>query len=168
MKTENNVTIVDYAGLSALMQRSSNKDLFNRLAFMDEREAVNETTFVITDQNEPDVQKIVAAAAMEMNPHEDNTIWLKYISVDENHRQQGHATTLTRTTFNYAAQAGYILEPSCYSQAGNEFLRPLQPRIHMEFPDLLIKWGFDDTITDGHKPYELEPQGYGHRKVFYR
>jgi GNAT superfamily N-acetyltransferase len=71
-------------------------------------------------------EEIAGLGELERNPfEEDETFWIKFLSVDPKHQGKGYASLLAREIFSFAKERGYILEGSAYSDAGYEKLKGL-------------------------------------------
>lgn len=149
-----------YTGLRALIDEvPANRTVFNRLDYLWDEEARAETHFLALDEN----RKILAAGSVRPDPRAPEELWLTHISVDRNHKGQGHGKRILGAIFEYAARSGYTLAPSRFKVEGFNFLAPLMPRFHAANPDLKIRYQTPDrAIIDGHRPYTLKsPNGIG-------
>lgn len=151
--------VLDRDGFNRLVAASRrNTDVFDRLKYLDHsaRTDATQAQVVITDQR----NTIIAAASLQQSPYDQKRLWLLGISVDAQHRNQGHATALLRSAFAHAAARAQTLEVSSFSDDGRSYLAPLIPRLHREFPALTLSTSrYPATVFDGAQPYTLSGDG---------
>lgn len=129
----------------------SNRDLFERIKYLNVHEMQGELHFVCHTQE----QKVVGDLALQHSPWEHETIWLKHIAVDKAFQNQGIATELIKRSFEYVDEQGKILECSSFSDEGKRYLKPLFQRLRGEFPSLRMK--FSDPLDDDLFAIHIQP-----------
>jgi GNAT superfamily N-acetyltransferase len=89
----------------------------DRLQFLDARQSKNETHIVTQSDG-----KVVGVAVLEQSPSDPGVLWVKGISVDEEHRRKGIAKALVGEVKKHAASSGKRLKLSDFTADGNKHL----------------------------------------------
>jgi ribosomal protein S18 acetylase RimI-like enzyme len=66
---------------------------------------------------------VVGLGELEKSPYEEDTFWIKFISIDPEYRDRGFASALAEEMFKYAKQKNIALETSSFSADGLEKLK---------------------------------------------
>ncbi len=73
--------------------------------------------------------KVIGLSELEKAPETENTIWLKFLSIDKDYQGQGYASKLAEEIFIFTKKEGFILEGSSYSDEGYEKLKSVLNRL---------------------------------------
>jgi GNAT superfamily N-acetyltransferase len=83
----------------------------------------------------PSVQlqdKIVGISELEQDPYNENNFWIKFVSVDPLYQGNGYASKIIKKIFEFAKENNYSLEPSFYTEQGEEKLKNVLDRERKE------------------------------------
>ncbi|RYF13085.1 MAG: N-acetyltransferase [Oxalobacteraceae bacterium] len=99
-----------------------------RIKYFDPPESVREI-HVIAEMGD----LVIGMAGMQVNPHDTEQLWIKFISVDPAYQGRGIGKTLLRHIYLYADEHGFKMAPGSFSPEG-ERLRHLHDEWDKEFP----------------------------------
>lgn len=68
--------------------------------------------------------EIIGLAELEESPYEENSLFIKFVSVDPNFQDQGYGSKLIEEIFKFAKENDYSLQSSMYSDDGFTKLKP--------------------------------------------
>ena len=77
--------------------------------------------------------KVIGLSELEKVPESDNTVWLKFLSIDKDYQGQGYASKLAEEIFIFVKKEGFILEGSSYSDEGYEKLKSTLNRLASKY-----------------------------------
>jgi GNAT superfamily N-acetyltransferase len=174
MQGSHAIAVTDYFGLCALAEADpANGEIFSwpsapgRLHYLTYAEAIEETHFVALQGS-----LIVGVGSVRDASGAPSTSFLTQISVDPEHRKQGHARRILSRIFSECAARQQVIEPTGFSKLGWQAVAPTMAKLHQQQPDLLIRWNPDrlNALTDGHRPYRVEknPRTQGVRVRYQR
>ena len=89
--------------------------------------------------------EIVGLAELEEDPRNKANYWIKFISVDPKYQGKGYATLLINKIFEYAKENNYSLEPSFYSDEGED---AVPTEVVSACCELAFKAAFGDLSPD--------------------
>lgn len=114
----------------------ASSDLFDRIRYLNSSEMFKEYHFVCHTADDI----VVGDLGLQQSPFEGEAdlMWMKHVSVDKHHRQQGIATELMEAAIGYCREHGKTLQMSSYSDEGKLYLRPLVRRLRQDWPDVEI------------------------------
>ena len=72
---------------------------------------------------------LVGAAGLQISPYDEKELWIKFISVDPDYREQGIGRTLSVMTVDYAHQHDLKFGNSSYTDLGAERLKPIMDKL---------------------------------------
>ncbi len=102
--------------------------------------------------------ELIAATKLKPAPNEDGVLWFMGTNVHPDHRNKGLAKELILSAMNYASEKEYAIGVSRFSEMGLDFLRPLYPKLHTQFPHLEIRYG-GGAFTNAERPYCIAEDG---------
>ena len=76
--------------------------------------------------------KIVALSELEKDPRVAKNFWIKFISVDPDYEGRGCARAMIEKMFQFAKENKCSLEPSVYSDLGEDRLKKIVDRMAAE------------------------------------
>lgn len=77
--------------------------------------------------------KVIGLSELEKAPKTENTVWIKFLSIDKDYQRQGYASKLAEEIFIFAKKEGFILEGSSYSDEGYEKLKSVLNRLANQY-----------------------------------
>ncbi len=107
-------------------------DIYARIKYLSSNEIHGETLVAALDG-----PKLVGAVGLQVNPYNEDEIWLKYISVDEDYKRQGIARELYFKAADYVDGLGKKIERSSATEDGRMYLGKIVAEIHEKYPSLL-------------------------------
>jgi len=81
---------------------------------------------------------IVGMCELEQKPHQQNNLWIKFITIDPAYQGKHLASRLCEQIMRFAKLQNYSLESSDYNDVGYQKLRPLIHRLAKEFEVKLV------------------------------
>lgn len=114
-------------------QYTTNNDVFDRLKYLFPSEIGREDHFVVLDNG-----KIIASLAIQVNPYDEDQLWLKHVVVDENYRNQGLATKLIDALFKYLQKTNLELVRSTPTEQGQKYIQPIMQRYKQLYPNVVV------------------------------
>ena len=69
--------------------------------------------------------KIIGLSELEKNPYQENSFWIKFLSIDPEYQGKGYASKLAEEVFRFAKQKGFSVETSSYTDEGYKKLKDL-------------------------------------------
>ncbi|MEI6400347.1 MAG: GNAT family N-acetyltransferase [bacterium] len=75
---------------------------------------------------------IAGLAELEQDPNDSNNFWIKFVSIDPKFQGKGYASTLISKIFDFAKENNYSLEPSFYSEEGENKLKEVMEKTERE------------------------------------
>lgn len=148
----------------AVDQSDLNADVFERLEFLNRamRHADNRL-YVVACTGEG---KIIAAATLMPSLHVPGALAIAQISVDPQHKNNGHGRRLLATIFDYAAARNTPLRATTFEPEGWRYLAPVMARLHRQYPNLRIFYAdCDPYCLTGEHSYKLVEHGLGGLKA---
>ncbi len=113
---ENNGINISYEILSPdemWLRIRKDKTIFHRIKYLIASEIKNEILIVALINN-----KIVGISGMQINPYNNNEIWVKYVSVDKDYQNQGIGRKLIELTYDYSKHNNYEVILSSFTNDG--------------------------------------------------
>lgn len=138
----------------------SNRNLFERLRYLDPSEVQREDHFVCHTSN----GKVLADLAIQQSPYQADIVWLKHVEVDVYYRNQGIATELMRRCFEHVAAEGKVLEFSSLSKDGKVWLPQVVRRLRCDYPELTITKSHVDEKEDFGPAPEVVSSAYTQKR----
>lgn len=83
-------------------------------------------------------KQIIGMLKLEQNPHDAKEVWLNFVSVDVNYRNQGIAKQLLASGFNHVHQLNKNLQVSSYTYFGGKYIRREIAKLKQKYPDMHV------------------------------
>lgn len=80
-------------------------------------------------------EKIVGMAGLQVNPYNNQELWIKFVSVDPDYQGQGIARQLLGKVYEYAHEKHKNLKSSSFTDDG-ERLRHIHSELQKQYPDV--------------------------------
>jgi len=77
--------------------------------------------------------RIVGIAGLQVNPSQQDMLWVQHVSVEEKHRGKGYARMLVEAIYAYAIAQGKVVSPSGFSALGQR-LKPIFRALNEQYP----------------------------------
>ncbi len=88
-----------------------------------------------------DGDKIVGLSELEEAPGNERLLWMKFVAVDDDYRGRHLSTRMLEETMRFAAEHGYAVEASSYSNEGWERLKDNNAKYAQQYGIRLIDKG---------------------------
>ena len=102
----------------------------SRIRYFDPSEVTKESHVMAFDG-----KRVVGVGGMQVNPHDPEQLWIKFISVDPEYRERGIGKTLLRHIYDFAKLHGHKMAPGGFTEEG-ERLRHLHDILDREYPEV--------------------------------
>lgn len=115
-------------------QERLQKYIANNIDYFDFRESEREAHIVKRVDG-----KVAGVAGVQQNPYNENELWVKFVSVAPEYRQQGIAGELVEGILEYAEQWGYVVKRSSPTDMGAAYLPSVWKRVVAKYPNVTVK-----------------------------
>jgi len=125
-----------------------NGDVFERLHYLLVPEVEKEMSITFLYD-----WKIIGILWLQPSPYNEDTLWLKHLSIDKAYKNRGISKVLMYEMFEYISQSDFTtLELSSYSKEWEEFVaHNLENKIWPQYPNLRITTSSGRIIQEGIK-----------------
>ncbi len=110
-----------------------NQDTFERLRYLHVNEMDKEIHIAHFDG-----QRVVSSLALQINPYDNDELWLKHVIVDEDYRNRGLASELYQAAADYAREKNKAIKRSSSTKMGQEYLSHVVDRVKRRNPNVKI------------------------------
>jgi GNAT superfamily N-acetyltransferase len=116
--------------------------IFSRIRYLISSYVRDEIHLVVRSQG-----RVVAMAGLEKAPHTETTHWLKFVSVDPDHRGNGHARALLEAVYEWASENSLTIEPSTFTADGERCLVHVLQELDARHPGVTSWTGRNRAIV---------------------
>ena len=112
-----------------------NRDVFERIKYLSVNEMYREVHIIATKGN-----KIIGDIGLHVSPFDENTIWVKHVSVDPEFRRKGIARAMVEFMFDWFDILGEnrVMELSSYSEDGKKYLQPMIASLRSKYKGVTV------------------------------
>lgn len=89
--------------------------------------------------------RIIGVGGLQVNPHDNEMLWVTHVSVEAKHRGKGYARMIIEAIYAYAVEQGKVVSPSGFSILGQR-LKPIFARMNEQFPAACSGEAFRDHL----------------------
>ncbi|MFA6211345.1 MAG: GNAT family N-acetyltransferase [Candidatus Obscuribacterales bacterium] len=89
--------------------------------------------------------RIIGIGGLQVNPHNNDMLWVTHVSVEAKHRGKGYARMIIEAIYAYAVEQGKVVSPSAFSILGQR-LKPIFDRMNEQFPAAYSGEAFRDHL----------------------
>ncbi len=147
---------IDILSASELYQRTrtepANRDLFKERELSASVKTARRLHYLSVSEYQHQVNvtlslgtRIVGIAGLQVNPSEQDMLWVQHVSVEDKHRGKGYARMLIEAVYIYAVEQGKVVSPSSFSALGQR-LKPLFRRLNEQYPQADAHEAFRDHL----------------------
>lgn len=111
----------------------SNPDIFDRIKYLLSRGLQKEDVLFCLDG-----KKVIGVLGIQKSPYEKNTMWLKYVSVDEQYRNQGIAKSLLEKLYQKATKEGFTIKRSTPTEMGKKYLTNIHKKLQDKYKKVKV------------------------------
>lgn len=119
--------------MDPLTKTGQEPSLFEDFKYLFVEEMSREQHFVATQNDNP-----IGILGIQPNPYNPQQLWLKFVSVHADHRNNGVATALIRALFEHAQANALAIKRSCPSDMGGRYLPSVFDKMTAAYPDVLV------------------------------
>jgi GNAT superfamily N-acetyltransferase len=116
------------------LPRDQREWVADNIRYFDFREAEREAHIVKYVDGQ-----IAGIAGVQQNPYNANELWIKFVSVAPEYRQQGIAGELVEGILEYAEQRDYTVKRSSPTEMGAAYLPSVWKRATAKYPNVEVK-----------------------------
>ena len=126
-------TTQHHNGQNLLDELANHPDVFERIKYLIPNEMPHEQHIVARDGD-----KIIGICGTQPSPYDNTVLWVKFVSVDPEHQNQGVATLLLKDLFQRFDGSNLTLEMSTYTKQGEERIKHIVARLKNKHPNLSV------------------------------